>query len=73
MNRQRIRKRGQSAIEYMILATTVMVVILIGFDERSGVLIQGRNLAEGILNAAFIEIMGTTSEVAARTGYQNYP
>jgi len=79
MNKSRQRRKGQSAIEYMILATTITIVVLVGFDEDQGFLVKSRNLAEGMLNEAIRGIMGTNSSVAARTdvdahsGSRSYP
>lgn len=79
MSKVHKRRTGQSAIEYMILATTVTIVVLVGFDEDRGFLIKSRNLAEGMLNEAIRGIMGTDAAVAARTdvdansGTRTYP
>ena len=60
-------KKGQSAIEYLILATTITIVVLVGFDERRGFLQQARNLTEGMFNESLRQIMGNVSTRAARS------
>jgi hypothetical protein len=67
------QKKGQSAVEYLILATTVTIVILVGFDQDRGLLMMARNLSEGMINQSLRGIMGTNSLVAARKGAANYP
>lgn len=69
MKRRANIKKGQSAIEYLILATTITIVVLIGFDEDRGFLQQARNLTEGLFNQSLEGIMGTAvySNTTART------
>lgn len=74
-------QKGQSAVEYLILATTITIVVLIGFDERRGLLQQARNLTEGLFNQSLRGIMGTESHsfntartrVDATSGSRGYP
>jgi len=73
MKRIRPKKTGQSAIEYLILAASITAVVLIGFDEDQGFLLQARNLSEGMFNQALRGIMGTEAENAVRTYKMNYP
>jgi len=67
------KKKGQSAIEYLILATTITIVVLIGFDERRGFLVLARNYSEIFFNESLRGIMGTNSQSAARAWATNYP
>lgn len=67
MDRIRKKKKGQSAVEYIVLATTVTIVVLVGFDEHLGMLIQARNLAERVFNENLRGILGTNAVLASRT------
>jgi len=67
------KRQGQSAIEYLILATTITIVVLIGFDERRGFLVLARNYSEGFFNESVRGIMGTSAVNAARSTASNYP
>ena len=67
------KKKAQSAVEYLILATTITIVVLIGFDEKRGFLIKARNLSEGMFNQSLRGIMGTNAEMATRSFATNYP
>lgn len=61
------KKKGQSAIEYLILATAVAIVVLIGFDEKRGLLVQARNLTGGMFEQALRGIFGSDSSIVSRT------
>lgn len=65
--------KAQSAVEYLILTTTILVVVLVGFSENKGFLTQARNLSAEAFNEALRGIMGTNSVISARTMANNYP
>ncbi len=67
------KRKGQSAIEYLILATTITIVVLIGFDERRGFLVLARNYSEVFFNETLRGIMGTNAHDAVRDAATNYP
>ena len=67
------KRKGQSAIEYLILATTITIVVLIGFDERRGFLVLARNYSEVFFNETLRGIMGTNAKYAVRDTATNYP
>ncbi|MEW5894475.1 MAG: hypothetical protein AB1650_01775 [Candidatus Omnitrophota bacterium] len=69
------RRKGQSAIEYLILATVITIIVLIGFDQERGFLIEARNLSEEMFNRSVRRIVGISplTSDAIRTTMTNYP
>ena len=80
MKKAQISHKGQSAIEYLILATAIVIVVLVGFNKDNGFMLKAQNVAEGMMNQSVRGIMGTVagedvarSDIDSRTGSRGYP
>ncbi|HRZ39629.1 MAG TPA: hypothetical protein P5246_01340 [Candidatus Omnitrophota bacterium] len=51
-------REAQAAFEYMILLTTVVLVVLLAFHPKKGFLIKAKNLSDEYMNYTLKETYG---------------
>lgn len=61
MKRSHRSDKAQSAIEYLILSTAIVIVVLVGFDPKNGFMLKARDLGEALMNQSLRGIMGTVA------------
>lgn len=54
---------AQAAFEYMILLTSVVLVVLLGFHPKSGFLVKAKNLSDVYMNYAVNQLYGRKAQV----------
>ncbi len=66
---------GQSAIEYLILATTITIVVLVGLGGNAGFLTKARQSSEVFFKQTLRGVMGSSTNTAniLRKQATNYP
>ncbi len=52
------RRHAQAAFEYIILLTTVVIVVLLSFHPTSGVLVRAKNLTDEFMNTVIRKTYG---------------
>ena len=63
-------RKAQAIVEYILLLTAVMVVVLLAFNTLSQ---KYQSETNGFFNAVLRGIMGQNATDKARTGSINYP